>query len=53
MAKKQKPGALFIPAGACLGVGIGLLLGNIAAFTLIGVGVGFLCFAIIEIMKKK
>jgi len=33
---------LAIPAGLLIGVGVGLLIGQVAAFTLIGLGVGFL-----------
>jgi len=42
--KKQKTdmSGMAIPAGLLIGIGIGLLLGQVAAYTLIGLGVGFL-----------
>jgi hypothetical protein len=46
-------GALFIPAGILLGLGLGLLLGNAGAWMFIGLGAGFLGFAITYIFKKK
>ena len=52
MAKKKEPGALFIPAGACLGLGWGFLNGNIVAGVLIGVGLGFAGFAVISLIQK-
>ena len=51
--KKDEPGALFIPAGACLGLGIGFFIGNIAGGVLVGVGLGFVGFAIVSIIQKK
>jgi hypothetical protein len=51
--KRKSPGALFIPAGVLIGVGVGFLNGNIPASTLIGLGIGFLLFAIIEIIMRN
>ena len=45
MAKKTKKhdmDKLAIPAFLLIGIGVGLLLGQVAAFTLIGLGLGFL-----------
>lgn len=46
-------GALFIPAGILIGVGIGFLTGNLPAWMFIGLGTGFLGFAITYLVKKK
>jgi F0F1-type ATP synthase assembly protein I len=46
-------GALFIPAGILIGMGIGFLTGNLPAWLFIGLGVGFLGFGITYIVKKK
>ncbi|MBR9701538.1 hypothetical protein GOV13_01310 [Candidatus Pacearchaeota archaeon] len=40
-AKDDRSG-MAIPAGLLIGIGIGLLIGQVAAFTMIGLGVGFL-----------
>jgi hypothetical protein len=46
-------GALFIPAGIFIGMGLGFLLGNFAAWMFLGFGLGFLGFAITFVIKKK
>lgn len=46
-------GALFIPAGIMIGMGLGFLLGNFIAWMFIGLGAGFLGFATTYIFKKK
>lgn len=46
------PGALFIPVGILLGMGIGYLTGNFTAWMFIGLGAGFLGFALITIFRK-
>jgi len=51
-AEEQKRGALFIPAGALLGTGIGFVYNNIPAGALIGLGVGFIIFATLSVLKK-
>lgn len=51
--KKEGGGALFIPAGLLIGIGVGFLVGNIPAGTLIGLGSGFLLFAIFSLLNKK
>jgi hypothetical protein len=40
--KKNDLSKLSIPGFLLLGIGVGMLLGNVAAFTLIGLGLGFL-----------
>lgn len=50
--KKHDSAALFIPAGVILGVGVGLLLNQVAAGAMIGLGLGFLSYAIISVMKR-
>jgi hypothetical protein len=39
--KSEDTTGIFIPAGLLIGIGIGLLIGEIAAWTLLGLGVGF------------
>ena len=45
--KRKNAGGLFIPAGLFIGMGIGWTQGYLVQGTLIGLGVGFLAFAII------
>jgi len=40
--KKHHNNGIILPAGMFLGIGIGLLTGKVAAFTLIGIALGFL-----------
>ena len=49
----QKPGALFIPAGVLVGLGVGFLVNNVSAGLFIGLGAGFVLFAISLLIKKK
>ena len=51
--KDNKPEGVFVPAGVLSGIGYGLLVGNVAAWTLIGLGVGFGLMAIIGLLRKK
>jgi len=55
MAKKYKkgPGYLLIPAGALIGLGIGMYYNHTAVGVLIGVGAGFLGAFLYETLKKK
>jgi len=53
MKNQKNMGSLFIPAGLFLGIGIGMFKGNVAAGTLIGLGAGFLLFAVASIIKSK
>ncbi len=42
MMKKDKPNSyLFIPAGIFIGLGIGLIMDQVAGFILLGLGCGF------------
>jgi hypothetical protein len=56
MAKKKKKhkdhSGMLIPAGLFVGLGIGLITGQVAGYLLIGLGVGFLASALAN-MKKK
>ena len=47
--KKDSPAALFIPAGALLGLGIGFMIANVPGGLFLGLGTGFLLFALTEI----
>jgi len=49
---KKGAGALFIPGGLILGMGIGFLVDNITAGMFIGLGAGFILFAFTLIFKK-
>lgn len=51
--KKDNPGALFIPAGLFIGMGLGFYLNDLVAWMFIGLGAGFLFFALSEMKKKK
>jgi len=51
--KNKGQGALFIPAGLFLGVGLGLYFGNVGAWTLVGMGAGFFFFAVSEVDRSK
>ncbi|MFC1645490.1 hypothetical protein ACFL08_05715 [Patescibacteria group bacterium] len=42
MKKDKKIGKLLVSAGLFIGIGVGLIIDNVAAGTLIGLGVGFL-----------
>jgi len=48
----MKKGSLFVPAGVLLGIGIGLITGQVAGYTLVGLGVGFFLYGIIYMLKK-
>lgn len=52
-SKKDDSAGVFIPAGVCLGLGLGFLLGNLVAWFFIGLGVGFVAMAIAANVKKK
>lgn len=55
-AKREKQndiGALFIPGGLLLGLGIGIALGNPGAGLLIGLGGGFLLWALLVIIRPS
>jgi hypothetical protein len=51
--RKESAGGLFIPAGILLGIGIGFLVNQLVAAMFIGLGGGFLLFALYEIFRKK
>ena len=48
--KKEDRSGLAIPAFLLIGIGTGLYFGQVAAFTLIGLGLGFL---VMFLSKKK
>lgn len=50
--KKEDISGLFIPAGLFIGIGLGFALDNLVAWTLLGLGVGFLGMAIARILLK-
>jgi hypothetical protein len=45
-------GALFIPAGVLIGMGVGFIIDNIPGGLFIGLGLGFAVFGIISVWKK-
>ncbi len=49
----DKPGALFIPAGVLMGMGVGFLIGNIPGAMFLGLGIGFFFFAISEMFIRR
>ena len=54
--KTKKPddsSGIFIPAGLFMGLGVGLIINQVAGGVLLGLGVGFLCMAVIKVLKKK
>jgi hypothetical protein len=50
---KKDRGALFIPACLFLGMGWGFFIDNFVAGLFTGLGVGFLLFAIVNLLRKK
>ena len=46
--KKKYVGAIFIPAGLLIGMGIGFLVGNLIAGIFLGLGAGFLIMLIVR-----
>lgn len=51
--EEKEKGALFIPASLFLGMGWGFLSGNFVEGLFFGLGLGFLLFAIVNLVKKK
>jgi len=49
----DSPGELFIPGGVLGGMGFGFLFGNFLAGLFIGLGAGFVLFAVYEMFKKS
>jgi hypothetical protein len=50
--ERRASGALFIPAGIFIGMGVGFIIGNLPAGLFAGMGLGFLAFGITALMKK-
>jgi hypothetical protein len=50
--KRKGSSALFIPAGLFIGMGVGWILGNFVPWMFIGLGAGFLLFALIMVLMK-
>ncbi len=51
-SNKTSPAAYCIPGGLFLGIGIGMLYGNTGAGTIIGLGAGFIAWALIDTLRK-
>ncbi len=51
--ENDKPGALFIPAGVLMGMGVGFLTGNFPGAMFLGLGLGFFFFAVSEIIFRN
>ncbi len=52
--KKSRKGAagLFIPAGLLIGMGVGFATGNLVASMFVGLGAGFLIFALVMVIVR-
>jgi len=53
MKKKSDPSGLFIPGGLLIGIGLGIMYGQTAVGTLVGLGAGFILMAIFQMLRKK
>jgi len=51
--KRKGAGAILIPAGLFIGMGIGWALGYLVQGMFIGLGVGFLAFAIVMLTIRE
>jgi hypothetical protein len=51
--KLEDRAGVMIPAGLLVGIGYGMLTDNVAAYTLIGLGAGFLGMALMYLFLKK
>jgi len=49
---KHNKGGLFIPALLLIGIGVGIFSGNVAVGTLVGLGIGFLIYAILNLIYR-
>lgn len=52
-SKKCSKEGYFIPAGLFIGLGIGLITGNVPGYMFIGLGAGFLAMMIWPSLMKK
>jgi hypothetical protein len=50
--KRRKAAGLFIPAGLFMGFAAGFIFGNLPAWMFGGLGVGFLIFALTNVLIK-
>ena len=51
--EKKKLSGLMIPAGVLIGIGVGMVLDQVAAGTLIGLGVGFVAMFVASVLMKE
>jgi hypothetical protein len=51
--KKKDAEDLAVPAGIFIGLGIGLITGQVAGGVLIGLGAGFFFMMIVKLIRKK
>ena len=51
--RKDETSGLLIPAGLFIGIGIGFLLDELVAYTLLGLGAGFLAMCLVRMVGKK
>lgn len=51
--KEHDKGALFIPAGLFIGMGLGFLYDKFVEGMFLGLGAGFIAFAIVQLFTKK
>ena len=50
--RRKAASALFIPAGLFIGMGIGFAIDNLVPWLYIGLGAGFLAFALVMILVR-
>lgn len=51
--ERKEKGALFIPAGLFIGMGLGFWYNQLVVGLFLGLGVGFLLFAITQLFSKR
>lgn len=51
--KKEDIDGIFVAAGLMIGLGLGFLIGNLVAWTIIGLGAGLLTMALMKKISQK
>jgi F0F1-type ATP synthase assembly protein I len=52
-SSKSNSGGLFVAAGVLTGMGVGFLVDNLVGGMFLGMGLCFLCYAIVSYIDKK